>query len=177
MRLGQLVDDILDVSRIEGGVMQLDKRVVQVASIIDRAARLVAVRYPVEVKREIEPEAEVIKADPLRLTQVFINLFVNAARYRKETQNTASCLVKVRQGANSTVVISVTDSGKGIEADRIGRIFEPFYQADMSTRRTEGGAGLGLTIVKGITEAHHGEISVASTPGKETTFTLVLPAY
>ncbi|HBN74185.1 MAG TPA: hypothetical protein DD376_05725 [Sutterella sp.] len=177
LRLGQLVDDILDVSRIEGGVMQLDKRVVQVASLIDRAARLVAVRYPVEVKREIEPEAEVIKADPLRLTQVFINLFVNAARYRKETQNTASCLVKVRQGANSTVVISVTDSGKGIEADRIGRIFEPFYQADMSTRRTEGGAGLGLTIVKGITEAHHGEISVASTPGKETTFTLVLPAY
>lgn len=176
LRLGQLIDDILDVSRIEGGAMKLDKRVVQVASLIDRAARLARARYPVNVEREIDPEAEVICADPLRLTQVFINLFVNAARYRKETQAAAECRVVVRPGAKGTVVISVTDQGKGIEQERLAKIFEPFYQADMTTRRVGGGAGLGLTIVKGITEAHHGEVGVQSILGKSSTFTVTIPA-
>lgn len=176
LRLGQLIDDILDVSRIEGGAMKLDKRVIQVASLIDRAARLARARYPVNVEREIDPEAEVICADPLRLTQVFINLFVNAARYRKETQAAAECRVVVRPGAKGTVVISVTDQGKGIEPERLAKIFEPFYQADMTTRRVGGGAGLGLTIVKGITEAHHGEVGVQSILGKSSTFTVTIPA-
>ena len=176
LRLGQLIDDILDVSRIEGGAMKLDKRVVQVASLIDRAARLARARYPVNVEREIDPEAEVICADPLRLTQVFINLFVNAARYRKETQAAAECRVVVHPGAKGTVVISVTDQGKGIEQERLAKIFEPFYQADMTTRRVGGGAGLGLTIVKGITEAHHGEVGVQSILGKSSTFTVTIPA-
>ena len=176
LRLGQLIDDILDVSRIEGGAMKLEKRVVQVASLIDRAARLARTRYPVVVRRDIDPEAEVICADPPRMTQVFINLFVNAARYRKENQSAAICRVKVKLGKADTVVISVTDEGKGIEGERLAKIFEPFYQADMTTRRTGGGAGLGLTIVKGITEAHRGEVTVSSVLGESTTFTVTIPA-
>lgn len=176
LRLGQLIDDILDVSRIEGGAMKLDKRVVQVASLIDRAARLARSRYPVVVTRDIDPEAEVICADPPRMTQIFINLFVNAARYRKESQAEAVCRVTVKPGKAGTVVISVQDEGKGIEAERLAKIFEPFYQADMTTRRSGGGAGLGLTIVKGITEAHHGEVAVSSVFGESTTFTVTIPA-
>lgn len=176
MRLGQLIDDLLDVSRIEGGAMKLEKRVVQVASLIDRAARLARSRCPIRVEREIDPEAEVICADPPRVTQVFINLFVNAARYRKADQDEALCRVTVRPGEDRTVVIRVRDEGRGIEPERLARVFEPFYQADMSWKRTGKGAGLGLTIVKGITEAHRGEVSVKSELGSFTEFTIIIPA-
>ena len=176
LRLGQLIDDLLDISRIEGGAMKLDRRLIQLASVIDRAARLAKSRYPLEVSRDIDCDAEVVCADPLRLTQVFINLFVNAARYRKPGQAAALCRVTVCPGSGGTVVIQVRDEGQGIAPERLARIFEPFYQSDMTIRRNGSGAGLGLTIVKGIMEAHRGEVSVQSEPGVSTTFTLVLPA-
>lgn len=176
LRLGQLIDDILDVSRIEGGAMKLEKHLVQVASLVDRATRLAKARYPIRVERNITEEAEVMCVDPLRMTQVFINLFINAARYRKPDQPFALCRVDVSAGENNTVVIKVTDHGRGIESERLAQIFEPFYQADMTTKRASGGAGLGLTIVKGITEAHDGEVRVQSVFGASTTFTITIPA-
>ncbi len=175
LRLGQLIDDLLDVSRIEGGAMKLNKRVVQVASLIDRAARLAKTRYPIEIERRIDADAEVICADPERMTQVFINLFINSARYRKPEQTTAKCTVMVEPADNRYIRISITDHGRGIEPCQLVKIFEPFYQTDMTTRRTGGGAGLGLTIVKGIVAAHNGEVTVTSVQNVYTTFVVTLP--
>ncbi|WP_418928230.1 ATP-binding protein [Duodenibacillus massiliensis] len=175
LRLGQLIDDLLDVSRIEGGVMRLDKKVVQIASLIDRAARLTRARYPIVVERVIEADAEAVCVDPARFTQILINLFVNAARYKKPGEETARCKVSVHLSKDGRVCVDVTDFGCGMDSDRLTHIFEPFYQGDMTKRRAAGGAGLGLTIVKGIVEAHNGTVSVRSTPGVSTTFTVSIP--
>ena len=175
-RLSQLIDDLLDVSRIEGGAMRLDKKIVQIASLIDRATRLTQARVPIHLVRRIDEDAEVVCVDPARFTQVFINLFVNAARYRRTDQPTAECRVDVTRSADGCVLIEVADFGQGIEPERLGRIFQPFYQSDMTTKRSSGGAGLGLTIVKGIVEAHQGRVSVKSIPGETTVFTITLPA-
>ncbi len=173
-RLGQLIDDLLDVSRIEGGAMKLVPKVVQVASLIDRAARLTLSRYPIHIKRTIDPEAETLLADPERLTQVFINLFNNAARYKKETQQVAQCRVHVIPQGNF-VRIEIIDDGRGIPDNIIGNIFERFYQANMTDHRVSGGTGLGLSIVRGIVEAHGGKISVESVQGMYTCFIILLP--
>lgn len=174
-RLSQLIDDLLDVSRIEGGAMRLDKKIVQIASLIDRATRLTQARVPIHLVRRIDEDAEVVCVDPARFTQVFINLFVNAARYRRSDQLKAECRVEVSR-SDGLLEIEVADFGQGIDPERLGRIFQPFYQSDMSTKRSSGGAGLGLTIVKGIVDAHQGSVAVKSIPGKSTVFTITLPA-
>ena len=96
IHLGQLVDDLLDVSRIRAGAMKLNVRVVHVASLIDRAEKLAAARYPMKVSRHIDMDAELFCVDPDRLTQVFVNLFNNAARYKKPTQEVALIDVSTR---------------------------------------------------------------------------------
>ena len=174
MRLGRLIDDLLDQSRIEAGTMKLTPRVVQVASLIDRAARLTRSRYAIRVRRDIDPDAEAIRADPERITQVFVNLFNNAARYKRPEQGEALCSVTVRPDGNC-VKILVHDEGVGISPEKIGHVFEPFFQEDLSDTRSGGGAGLGLSIVRGIVAAHGGTVQVESAPGAGTTFCVRLP--
>ncbi|MBQ9240887.1 MAG: HAMP domain-containing protein [Duodenibacillus sp.] len=173
-RLGQLIDDLLDLSRIQGGAMKLFPRVVQVASLIDRAARLTKSRYPIRISRKIEPEAETIMADPDRITQVFVNLFNNAARYKKPSQDEALCDVFVTARTDGVQIV-VRDFGRGIEASKLDLVFERFFQADMSDTRSSGGTGLGLSIAKGIIAAHKGTIRVNSIFGSLTEFTIKLP--
>ena len=172
-RLGGLIDDLLDVSRIRSGTMSIDPRPVQIASIIDRAARLTRSRYPIQIKRTVAPKAEMINADAKRLTQVFINLFNNAARYRKPDQSEALCEVQVKAD-DEGIVITITDYGRGMDAKVMKHIFEPLYQGNMTTRRANGGTGLGLYIVHGIVAAHGGTISVSSKPAESSTFTIRL---
>lgn len=172
-RLGSLIDDLLDVSRIRSGTMSIDPRPVQIASIIDRAARLTRSRYPIQIKRTVAPEAEMINADAKRLTQLFINLFNNAARYRRPDQDEALCEVEVN-ALSDGIVITVTDYGRGMDAKVMKHIFEPLYQGNMTTRRANGGTGLGLYIVHGIVAAHGGTISVSSKPAESSTFTIRL---
>lgn len=177
LHLGQLVDDLLDVSRIRAGTMQLNMRVVHVDSLIDRAEKLAGARYPMRVSRHIDMDAELFCVDPDRLTQVFINLFNNAARYKKPTQSEALIDVSTRI-ENKHIVIDVTDQGIGIAPGKAKHIFDQFYQADMSASRTHGGSGLGLTIVRGIIHAHGGTISVHfSNPEFGTRFRLKLPLF
>lgn len=173
-RLGQLIDDLLDISRIEGGAMKLVPTVVQVASLIDRAARLTKSRYAIEIERTIDPDAETFIADSGRITQVFINLFNNAARYKKDSQSTALCKVNVVQ-QDDFVRIEITDFGRGIASDKIENIFDRFYQADMTDQRVSGGTGLGLSIVRGIVHAHGGKITVQSVLNEYTQFVILLP--
>lgn len=177
LQLGRLVDDLLDVSRIRAGTMKLNFRVVHVDSIIDRAEKLAAARYPMKISRHIDMEAELFCVDPERLTQVFINLFNNAARYKKPEQAQALIDVSARiEGHN--IVIDVSDQGIGIAPAKIKHVFDQFYQADMTASRSHSGSGLGLTIVRGIIHAHGGSVSVTmSSPEHGTRFTLNLPLF
>lgn len=177
LRLGQLIDDFLDVSRIQAGAMQLKRRAVQVASLIDRAARLARSRCTLQVTRTIAPQSEVICVDADRIVQVLINLFVNAWRYRKPGATSAVCAVRVREHETDGVIIEVSDNGRGMSPEQLAHIFEPFYQADMSARRKECGLGLGLTIIQGIIEAHGGSVQVRSQINEGTCFALHVPQY
>ena len=174
LHLGQLVDDLLDVSRIRAGAMKLNLRIVHVESVIDRAEKLAAARYPMRISRHIDMDAELFCVDAERLTQVFVNLFNNAARYKKAEQKEALIDVSTRiEGQN--IVIDVSDQGIGIAAGKIKHIFEQFYQADMTASRSHSGSGLGLTIVRGIILAHGGVVSATNNPEAGTRFTLSLP--
>ena len=126
------------------------------------------------MERQIDSDAETFLADPDRITQVFINLFNNAARYKKPTQDVALCRVTVVP-QEEFVRIEVKDFGRGIPADIIDYVFERFYQANMTDQRVSGGTGLGLSIVRGIVEAHGGEISVDSVLEEYTRFVILLP--
>ena len=172
-RLRNLVDDWLDISRLEEGKVQLQKRIMHIATPIDRAAKIVNARYPIIMTRSIAPEAECFRFDPERITQVFINLFNNAARYCRDEVAPSVHVTVTKEG--DWVAIRVKDNGVGIAKSKMPYIFERFFQADMSIARRRGGTGLGLAIVKGIVEAHGGTISVASEVGVGTEFTLVLP--
>lgn len=174
-QLGQLVDDLLDVSRIRAGAMKLSVRVVHVESIIDRAEKLARSRYPIEIGRHIDMDAELFCVDPDRMRQVFVNLFNNAARYKKTEQENALIDVTTRpEGQN--IVIEVSDEGIGIAPDKVKHIFDQFYQTDMTASRSHSGSGLGLTIVRGIVHAHGGTVAVTrSGPDCGTCFTIKLP--
>ncbi len=175
LQLGQLVDDLLDVSRIRAGAMKLNLRVMHVATLIDRAEKLAGARYPICITRSIDMDAELFCVDADRMTQVFVNLFNNAARYKKPEQKAALITVSTRSESGS-IFIDVADQGTGIAPSKVKHIFDQFYQADMTASRSHGGSGLGLTIVRGIIHAHGGTISV-KTGGAAggTTFTLKLP--
>lgn len=172
-RLRRLVDDWLDVTRFRDGLIELSPKVMHIATPIDKASRLVKARFELQVTRTIEPEAECFRFDPERITQVFINLFSNAARYFKEGTS-PRVHVHVRK-IDDSVEIRVTDNGVGIPKEKLSYVFERFYQADMSIARRRGGTGLGLTIVKGIVNAHHGSIRAESQRGEGTSFIMRLP--
>ena len=172
-RLRSLVDDWLDISRLEEGKVQLQRRIMHIATPIDRAAKIVNARYPITVTRSIDTEAECFRFDPERITQVFINLFNNAARYHREGADPCVHVTVTKEG--DWVAIRVKDNGVGIAKSKMPYIFEHYFQADMSIARRRGGTGLGLAIVKGIVDVHGGTISVASEVGVGTEFTLVLP--
>ena len=114
-----------------------------------------------------------MRVDPDRITQVLINLFVNAGRYKKEGSQ-ARCEVFVRR-VEQMVEIVVKDYGVGIEPDQLEKIFDRFYQIDMTSRRRIGGTGLGLAICRAICEAHGGSIRAESVPGEWTEFIVRLP--
>lgn len=173
IRLRKLIDDWLDLARLDEGKLLLEKKIVHIATPIDKAAKLVKTRFPIMVRRTIDADAECFRFDPARITQVFINLFSNSARYTKEDVP-AEVTVDVRR-VGETVEIAVEDNGIGIAPSKLPHIFERFYQADMRDRRRKGGTGLGLAIVQAIVEAHEGTIRVESREGEFTRFVIALP--
>lgn len=173
IRLRQMIDDWLDLARFDDGMLQLDRRVVHIATPIDKASRIVRTRFPITVERHIEPDAECFMFDAGRMTQVFINLFSNAARYAKIGED-PQVQVAVRRVEND-VEIRVLDHGIGIDEGNLPRIFERFYQIDMRDDRPRSGSGLGLAIVKAIIEAHGGDIRVESRRDIFTCFVIRLP--
>lgn len=173
-----LINDILDISRIEAGKMELSFEKVDlsplIASVLSTAKGLLKEK-PIRLESIIEPGLPFVKADPTRIRQVILNLMQNASKFTDE----GTILVKaVRQSlANGEmeVMVSVTDSGVGISPEDQKKLFQPFSQVDASPTRKAGGTGLGLSITRNLIEMHGGHIDVISDVGKGSTFFFTLP--
>ena len=170
----QLIDDLLDVSRIITGKLRLDVRPVELASIIEAAIDSVR---PAADAKGINFEVSVaggaqVTGDSNRLQQVVWNLFSNAVKFTPEGGRVRVRLARV----NSHAEITITDTGAGIEPRFLPHVFDRFRQADGSTTRRHGGLGLGLSIVRHLVELHGGTIGVHSEgTGQGSTFTVTLP--
>jgi signal transduction histidine kinase/ActR/RegA family two-component response regulator len=171
----QLIEDLLDVSRIITGKLRLDVHPIEMAPVVEAAveairptADLKGIRFQVIV----DPRAVMIAGDPERLKQVLWNLLSNAVKFTPK----GGRVQVVAHRVNSHVEIAVSDTGKGINADFLPYVFEPFRQADTASTRTHGGLGLGLSIVRHLVELHGGRVRVESPgDGQGATFTVELP--
>ena len=170
----RLVQDLLDVSRITSGKLLLDIREMDLATV---ALNAIDACRPAAEARQVALVTEFggtfpTMGDPDRLQQVLWNLITNAVRF---TPADGSVNVSIAR-ADETDTIEVRDTGAGIEPQFIPFMFEPFRQADAASTRSHGGLGIGLTIVRRLTEMHGGTVSVASEgAGKGATLTVTLP--
>ncbi len=170
-RMNQLIEDLLDASRMERGTLTLNSVPVPLKAIISEACTMLqplAQGQAVEL-RITPPDPDVqVHADPGRLLQVLSNLIGNALKFTPEGGR-----VELRAGSDAdSALIQVEDTGPGIPPDQIPRLFNRYWQASTADRR---GVGLGLSIARGIIEAHGGRIWVESEPGRGSTFSVVLP--
>jgi signal transduction histidine kinase len=173
--LSLLIDNLLDLARLGSGSLSLCREPVHLPAITDQVVRRVvsqshlpshryAVRFPDRFPS--------VDADPDRIRQLFLNLLENAAKYSPAR---TPILVEGRvEGRN--VAVSVTDQGPGLTPEQARHVFDKFFRVDTGPTRTTEGTGLGLAICRGVVEAHGGQITVTSTPGKGCTFTVQLPA-
>jgi PAS domain S-box-containing protein len=174
-QLTHLIDDLLDVSRISRGKIELRKDVVELSPILESAMATVAPLIG-ERKHTLETAIERgnlwVHVDPTRLEQALVNLLNNAAKY---SENGGHITLSTRSIGNE-VVISVLDRGLGIPPENLPRMFELFAQGDRSLARSEGGLGIGLTVVKKLVEMHGGRVEAKSDGlNKGSEFTIRLP--
>jgi PAS domain S-box-containing protein len=173
--LTQIVDDVLDVSRIVSGKIRLDVQPVDLSAVINNAVATVqpaADAKHVRVQAVIDPRSGPVSGDPDRLQQVVWNLLSNAVKFTSKGGRVQVRLERV----NSHIEIVVSDTGAGISADFLPLVFERFRQADSGPTRKTGGLGLGLAIVRHIVEMHGGTVRAASAgEGQGATFTVSLP--
>ncbi|HEV8198777.1 MAG TPA: ATP-binding protein, partial [Candidatus Polarisedimenticolia bacterium] len=171
----RLVDDLLDVSRITRGTLQLRREPIELATVVDHAvetARPLALERRHEIHVTLPPEPIFLQADPVRLAQVLNNLMNNACKY---TEPGGQVWLSASRHGNE-VVIRVRDTGLGIPPDRLGNIFDMFNQVDRSIERAQGGLGIGLTLVRRLVELHGGSILATSDgPGRGSEFVVRLP--
>ncbi|CAM3887129.1 two-component system histidine kinase PnpS [Cytobacillus oceanisediminis] len=173
-RLQSLIQDLLDLSKIEQQGFSLSIQPMDLTVVLDEVLAITKGKAAekdivFEYKREKKPIC--IEGDVHRLKQVFINIISNAISY---TPNQGIIYISLHE-TGSAVLTEITDTGIGIEAKEIPRIFERFYRVDKARSRNSGGTGLGLAIVKHLVEAHKGSIKVKSQVGKGTSFTIELP--
>jgi PAS domain S-box-containing protein len=174
-QLTRLVDDLLDVSRITRGTIELRKELVELATVVNsavEASRPLIEKWGHNLTITIPPQPIRLEADPARLAQVLLNLLNNAAKYTD--QGGRIWLTAERQSDH--VLIRVKDNGIGIPVEMQPRIFDLFTQVDRSVERSEGGLGIGLTLVQRLVEMHGGTVGARSDgPGKGSEFVVSLP--
>lgn len=174
-RLTKLIQDLLDLSRIESAPMKLTLEACDLDPVVERVFAVRAKEAQagsVRLEKDIPRDLGKVRMDESAITQVLSNLVENAVKY-----NNPGGVVRVgARRRDGGVEVSVADTGIGIPSEDIPRIFERFYRVDKARSRALGGTGLGLSIVKHIIQAHHGEVTVESELGKGTTFHFTLPA-
>jgi len=172
-RMHHLIDDILELSFIESGNIALAPKKLNLNSIIEDVFTNLSVKakeHRIKLKNEV-PKETFILADAVRFEQMLTNLIDNAVKFNTKAGTVVVSLTK----AGEKDIVSVTDTGEGISAEHLQRIFERFYRTDRARSREIGGTGLGLAIVKHLARLHGGEVSVNSTFGKGSTFSIELP--
>lgn len=169
-----IVDDMLDLARIEAGREDLRLEEIDLVEVIDEAVAMItphANTKGVALKAPLVAEPLPVNADRRRIQQVLLNILSNAVKFT-DRGGEAGLTVAARAGL---VAVTVWDSGIGIPADHLGRVFAPFHQVDSSLARSRTGSGLGLALAKRLTELHGGELTVSSREPGGTEFTLTLP--
>jgi signal transduction histidine kinase len=168
-----LINDVLDLSKIEAGQLTLSLNEYSMAEVVQTAftsVEALAAEKKLDLNVEISKDLVIGRGDEQRLAQVILNLLGNAIKFTDEGEVKVEATV-----SDESFVISVSDTGPGLaEADQ-QKIFEEFYQVDGSSTRKKGGTGLGLSISKKIIEMHGGRIWVESAPGKGSTFRFSVP--
>ena len=173
-----LINDILDVSKIEAGKLELHPTRVYVRDLCVSSMNFVkelALKKRISVECSIDESIHTFQADPQRLKQILINLLTNAVKFTPERGN-----VWLQVNTNEDrdqILFSVADTGIGIAADDLRKLFTPFVQLDSSLARQYSGTGLGLALVQKLTELHGGSVHVESEAGRGSRFTVVLPLY
>jgi signal transduction histidine kinase len=176
-KMQRLVEDLLQLTRLESGLMRLERRPIEVEPFLSRIVERVShasngVRRPA-FEVSVPPGVPSLDADPIQLERALHNLIGNALEY---TPADGRITLSARRADRGWIEIAVTDTGCGIAPDELPRVFERFYRADKSRERVHGHSGLGLAIVREIVEAHGGRVSVESEVGRGTTFRLTVPA-
>jgi len=172
----RVINDILDLSKIEAGKLELSEEEVDLGEAVAACARMV--KGQMDEKRlrfasEVPAGVPKIVADELKLKQILINLLSNAAKF---TDEGGRVTMRVGVEPNGGITIAVTDTGIGIAPEDIPKAFTPFTQLNAKVSRKYPGTGLGLPLSKALAELHGGSLSVESTPGKGSTFAVRLPA-
>ena len=170
-----LINDILDLSKVEAGQVELERRLFSLREALERGVVMVrerAVQNGVELSLELDPQVDLVEGDERRIQQVVFNLLSNAVKFTPSGGRVDVSTAK----EDGEVRIAVRDTGPGISPDDQARIFEEFQQArDTNGERPEG-TGLGLALSRSLVELHGGRIWVESEPGKGSTFTFTIPA-
>ena len=170
-----IVNDILDVSKIESGKMELENAAFDLRDVVERCQSVVlpsAKEKGLDLRfyAETPPDGKKLVGDSVRLYQVIMNLLSNSVKFTSEGSVKFSSIIKNCDETCATIYFEVKDDGIGMTAEQMKRIFDPFVQAEAGTTRKYGGTGLGLSIVKNIVEMMGGKLKVESTPDAGTTF-------
>lgn len=169
-----IINDILDLSKIEAGKMDLLKEEVDMSGIVGgvvSVAKTLVKGKDVNIVSKIDERLPMMMADGKRVKQIILNLISNAAKFTEEGE----IAIKAEPSGNGHILISVRDTGIGIKEEDMPKVFEKFRQIDMSSTRNKGGTGLGMAITKRLVEMHGGSIWLTSKVGDGTTFFVKLP--
>ena len=172
-----IINDILDISKVESGKMELERVPFDLHKVIMRCQSVIMPTLSekgLELHVSAEPVGKNLLGDPVKLYQVFMNLLSNAVKFTNAGSVDFSARVKTSAGDRAAVYFEVKDSGIGMSQAQIERVFDPFIQADSSTTRNYGGTGLGLAITKNIVDLMGGKLSVESSPGVGSVFSFEL---
>ena len=172
-----LINQVLDLSKIEAGKLELNLQMVELAPLIDEVigtARPLAEQNKNRLMAEVQDDLGTLTVDPMRLRQILLNLLSNACKFTKEGQ----VALRGRRVSNGGhwIELSVSDTGIGMTPEQQAKLFEEFTQADATTAQRFGGTGLGLAITRKLARMMGGDVTVTSEPGKGSVFTLRLPA-
>jgi signal transduction histidine kinase len=171
-----LINQVLDLSKIEAGKLELSPESVMLVPLIDQVigtARQLAEQNDNRLVVEVPDNLGTLTVDPMRLRQILLNLLSNACKFTKQGE----IALKARKAANGRdfIELAVADTGIGMTGEQQAKLFEEFSQAEATTAQRFGGTGLGLAIARKLARMMGGDITVASEPGKGSVFTVRLP--
>jgi signal transduction histidine kinase len=173
----QLINDILDLAKVQSGKMRLHPQRFQLSAVVDEVCsvmRPLALKKSISLTGRVSPPLQDVTLDPQRVKQILYNLISNAVKF---TDDSGTVSVEADVANAAEIVVRVSDSGIGIEPENLSRLFREFEQLEDGVNRRYGGTGLGLALTQKLVEMHGGRITAESTPGKGSTFVVMLPTH